>query len=126
NRVLETIYLKAIFHNAIENEALTLADFNNHKLWQANIGKSQRTIDRQKWSHLHFANEAMGDSFKKHFASDTRLGNTASGSGAAVSLLEGGVGGCNTTHYVVQGILDGLMQRGITSPSIHITYRGFE
>jgi hypothetical protein len=127
NRILRAIYLQAtVCHDAEQNEALTLADFNNHTLWNAIIGRSQEAVPEREWSHLHYANDAMRRSFAQVFASDGQLGEPAAGQGASVSILEGGVGGCNTTHYIIKGIMEGLERRGVIPQDIQITYRGFE
>ena len=122
NLALKSIYLRAAMHTSAENKAFTLSDFDR-TLWDRVVQKSQERVPEKEWSHLHFANKAMRDSFARLLTFDKR---TTSGGGAVVRVLEGGVGGANTTHYMMQGVEKALARCGISPEASRVEYHGFE
>ena len=87
--------------------------------WIELILRSQDLKKEKEKSHLHTANEIISSVIADHFGSHWENQNEVS-----VRVIEGGVGGVNTTHKVMEGLERAASVAGCDINEI--LYRGFE
>ena len=116
-QTLEQIYVIAnLIWTPHENDQLIVFDFRT-SLWQSIIGPSQSTLDDTKFTHVHYANIVIADLIAKHLADDPEQKPT-------VTLLEGGVGGANTTCEVLSRMDEAWRKRRGRLP--FFLFKGYE
>lgn len=120
-KLLEEIYRTgALSWSRRQMQLFVKSDFEN-RLWHFVIDRAQDSISRvSDYSHLHHANIFMGEAIGSYFSAESAVDLTAGRrKRQGFNLVEGGVGGANTTQKVLQGIL-------ARSDFRRIRYRGFE
>ena len=119
-RMLESIYEKlSLMYSQSEINIITGADFDND-MWENLIFLPQDDVETSKKSHLHHANEYMGEQLggllKKKITTPV----------VSIKVVEGGVGGLNTTHKVLSCILKKIEEEEPKVLVKNIYYQGVE
>jgi SAM-dependent methyltransferase len=126
NQALRRIYLRSARRfTPDEYEVLTEWDFGRD-MWRRTIAQSQEGLPKDKWTHLHMANDFIRKKLATLVAARCGIHQTADRKAVIVDVLEGGVGGCNTTHYALRGLAEGLHLGGIQEDAIRFKYLGLE
>lgn len=121
---LEEIYLRFSYSfGRTDNILQTVTDFGK-EMWGRFVVESQEVSERA--THLHHANEMFRIWFARLFEARFREEEVHLGKIHTVRLLEGGVGGCNTTHQVLLGIENGFRAAGGDPCNLRFIYRGYE
>jgi hypothetical protein len=89
-------------------------DFEN-KLWENVINEAQDNVPPNNQTHLHAANELLSG----FLSSNIKTILPYNDNGSAISILETGVGGANTTYKVCNAIFEKY-------PKLIIEYKGYE
>lgn len=99
-----------------------MADFVRHHMENAQFRKiiltAQDELPPDQWAHLHRANLAVARILARHLVADHP------GPERSLRLMEGGVGGANSTHQVIKAIEDEASRTNRRLGSI--SYKGYE
>lgn len=117
------IYQQAVLlWTPVDMDAFARSDFERDT-WARIIESPQPLLEGTRWNHLHHANELIGRAVGQLLR--TAAQSTVSGSSSLhrLRIIEGGVGGANTTYTVMSNIIEAL--GGIDSIE-QVAYRGFE
>ena len=107
----------AVRYSVLKMRDFVISDFH-HDLWDKVIDTAQDNVPLAHQNHLHCANTLLSK-WLGEFVQE----NISRHSLQEIIIVEGGVGGANTTHQVIRGINSKLKS---LDSKVNIKYKGFE
>ncbi len=119
---LDMIYFEAATTWSIDQmRHFVKSDFGNEQ-WICIVEQAQSGIERDEWNHLHHANEKIGETLGRLLRREAQ-NSPHTEDAQELLVIEGGVGGANTTHQVLDWIIKSVDP---ISQYDTIRYCGFE
>lgn len=122
-KAMRKIYFRAgITWSKSQMRLFVKSDFEKN-LWEHIIDSAQDQVPENKLTHLHHANVFLGEQLGEFFSKDRKHSKNYGAVRKKFNILECGVGGANTTHQVLQCIIEKCEK---IEPFEVIQYKGFE